>query len=69
MTAAGLYPDAAWLRICPLIARPSSGQAGSGCGTINGSCPQTEYGCYGVSGIHHPPGATPVCQTESPNTP
>ena len=45
-----------------LTSLPSSGQAGDGCGAATLSCTQTEYGCYGVSGIRRPAGAPPVCR-------
>jgi len=45
-----------------LASLPSSGQAGNGCGAATLSCAQTEYGCYGVSGIRRPAGAPPVCR-------
>lgn len=48
---------------------PSSGLAArSSCGT-GLSCAQTEYGCYGVSGIRRPQGVPPVCRNAQPHTP
>ena len=45
-----------------LTSLPSSGEGGNGCGAGTLSCAQTEYGCYGVSGIRRPAGAPPVCR-------